>query len=206
MDRIIIHWTAGRGEANAIDRAHYHALVEADGTIVYGDHKPEANADVRDGRYAAHTRALNTGSIGIAVCAMWCAKERPFDPGPDAITHPQLTALVREVADLAETYDIAVGPKTVLTHAEVQETLGVAQRGKWDVTWLPGMPGPEAARVVGDRLRRMIAAEVRRPPPGAAGVKPARAPASLTPEGTVPSLGILARLFLALARLFGAKA
>jgi len=46
----------------------------------------------------------------------------------------------------------------VLTHAEVQPTLGVRQRGKWDITWLPGMEAPGDPIDVGDVLRAKISA------------------------------------------------
>lgn len=156
LHRVIMHWTAGAYGAIALERRHYHLLVTCTGQIVMGDLAPEANADCRDGRYAAHTRALNTGSIGVAVDAMGGAVERPFDPGPYPITEEQAQALVRAVADLCLTYDIPVSRYSVLTHAEVQPTLGVWQRNKWDITWLPGMEKPADPLVVGDMIRAGI--------------------------------------------------
>ena len=47
-----------------------------------------------------------------------------------------------------------------MSHAEVQPTLGIAQRQKWDWTWLPGFAAPQDPITTGDRLRKMIAAEV----------------------------------------------
>lgn len=108
--------------------------------------------------YAAHTRGLNTGSIGVALDAMAGAIEAPFEAGPYPITPAQVDALADQVADLAETYDIPVSPYSVLTHAEVQPNLGVWQRRKCDITWLPGMAAPGPARAVGDTLRARIAA------------------------------------------------
>ena len=158
MKRVIIHWTAGAHKANAVDRRHYHVLIEGDGTVVPGDLGPEANENTGDGQYAAHTRALNTGSIGVAVCAMHGAKERPFNAGQHPITEAQLDALAGVVADLCATYRIPIDGRHVLTHAEVQPTLGVAQRGKWDITWLPDMDAPGDPVAVGDELRGMIRA------------------------------------------------
>lgn len=63
-------------------------------------------------------------------------------------------------AELCRQYDIPVSRTTVLTHAEVQPTLGITQRGKWDVTWLPGMSGPGAPVAVGDMLRARVVAEL----------------------------------------------
>ncbi len=163
MKRIIIHWTGGRYDANASDRRHYHAIVQGDGSTVLGDHLPEANESTADGRYAAHTRALNTGSIGLAMAGMIHAREHPFSAGPQPILSSQLAAFVALVADFADNYSIPITPQTVLTHAEVQPTLGVWQRGKWDITWLPGMTGPGDAVEVGDRLREMVRAEMGAP-------------------------------------------
>lgn len=158
MKRIIMHWTGSTHKANAIDRRHYHLLIEGDGTVVPGDLAPEANESTADGQYAAHTRSLNTGSIGVALCAMHGAKERPFHAGNYPITEAQLGALADVCADLCATYRIPVDRRTVLTHAEVQPTLGVAQRGKWDVTWVPGMDAPGDPVAVGDVLRASISA------------------------------------------------
>ena len=38
MTRIIAHWSAGTHRATELDKEHYHIIVEADGTIVRGDH------------------------------------------------------------------------------------------------------------------------------------------------------------------------
>jgi len=160
MKRIVIHWSGGGHNANNTDKRHYHFIVEGDGTIVKGNHPPEANATIsnpQDGNtYAAHTRGLNTGSIGVAFAAMRGAQERPFNAGPSPITPAQLDALVKFVAKLCGEYGIPVQRDTVLTHAEVQPTLKVAQRNKWDVTWLPGMRGVGDAVAVGDGLRDRI--------------------------------------------------
>ena len=160
LHRIVMHWTAGAYGDIALERRAYHVLIDQHGRAVMGDYAPEANSDTSDGRYAAHTRALNSGSIGIAVDAMAGASESPFNAGSAPITAAQLDGLVREVASLCETYNIPVHPVSVLTHAEVQGTIGVRQRNKWDITWLPGMAAPAAPRTVGDMLRKLIAAEL----------------------------------------------
>lgn len=156
MKRIIMHWTAGAHDASALDRRHYHEIVQGDGTRVPGDLLPEANLDTRDGKYAAHTRACNTGSVGLAMAAMAGARERPFDAGPYPITDRQLKAFVAMVAEYADTYGIPITRRTVLTHAEVQPTLGIWQRGKWDIAWLPGLSRPIDPVQAGDRLRAMV--------------------------------------------------
>ncbi len=156
MQRIISHWTAGTHTANAVDRRAYHFLIQGDGSIAMGDCAPEDNLNVRDGKYAAHTRGCNTGSIGVAFCAMAGAVERPFNAGRYPITAAQISAWSRLVSALAERYRIPITRQTVLTHAEVQPTLGIQQRNKWDIVWLPGMTAVGNAIEVGDRLRAMV--------------------------------------------------
>ena len=188
MERIIIHWSGGGHKANGTDRRAYHYIIEGDGNVVDGNHPPEANAHIsnpKDGStYAAHTRGLNTGSIGVALAAMRGAQERPFSAGPSPITEAQLDALARLCAGLCTRYGIPVQRDTVLTHAEVQPTLKVAQRQKWDVTWLPGMSGVGDPVTIGDGLRyRITAALTRSAPPVAS--RPTAAPA---PSGGLLSL------------------
>ena len=163
MKRIILHWPAGTNKASKLDRQHYHFIVEGNGNVVAGDLPPEANLSTKDGEYAAHTLNCNTGSIGVAVAAMAGARERPFTAGRFPITPQQPKALAQLVARLCEQYDIPVTRQTVLSHAEVQPTLGIKQKGKWDITWLPGMEKPEDPVKTGDWLRGLVSAELPRP-------------------------------------------
>jgi len=167
MERIICHWTAGGGRANAKDKEHYHRLVEYDGRVVAGFEAIEDNIVTSDGDYARHTLNLNTGSIGVAVCGMRGATEQPFNPGPSPITEKQWRVFCILIADLCRQYAIPVTPETVLTHAEVEPTLGVKQRGKWDFTRLPFRPDLRGSRPVGDYLRRMVGESLMEvdPPP-----------------------------------------
>lgn len=160
MKRIIWHWTAGTNKATALDRKHYHFIIEGDGAIVSGNLPPEANLSTRDGEYAAHTLNCNTGSIGISLAAMAGAVERPFSAGRFPITQDQIDALTRLTARLCVKYRIPVERETVLSHAEVQPTLKIRQRGKWDIAWLPGMTETADPVKVGDFLRGMVAARM----------------------------------------------
>ena len=166
LHRIIWHWTAGSAGVLDLERRHYHLIVGQDERVYMGDHLPEANADITPGRYAAHTRALNSGSIGVAFDAMAGAVERPWSAGATPITEGMVEVMVQEIADLAETYDIPVSRYTILSHAEVQQTLGVRQRAKWDTAWLPGFDGPVDPLLVGTRMRERIAEAVAGPPIG----------------------------------------
>ena len=151
MARIIFHWTAGAHNASDYDREHYHILVNGDGTIVRGTLSIAANVNTSDGQYAAHTKNCNTGSIGVSVAAMAEAVESPFDPGPYPITVEQWSSLAAVLADLCMAYGIPVSRETVLSHAEVQDTLEIAQSGKWDISW-----PPMTAHEVGDSMRRRV--------------------------------------------------
>lgn len=138
MKRVHFHWTAGGPKASAVDKMHYHFIVEQDGTIVLGDHPVTANEKIARGApYAAHTRGANTGAIGIGLSGMAGATESPFNAGKYPITQKQFDAACQLAAVLCEFYSIEVGPKTTLTHAEVQKNLGIRQRSKWDYTRLP---------------------------------------------------------------------
>lgn len=160
MQRIIVHWTAGGHKASATDRKHYHLLLEGDGTLVRGNPSIALNqAPVKAG-YAAHTLNCNSGSIGVSLCGMAGAVERPFQAGKSPITMEQWAALPAVIAALCRRYSIPVTPSTVLSHAEVQATLGIAQRGKWDIAILPFDPALNTARKVGDSLRAAVKARL----------------------------------------------
>ncbi|WP_248311240.1 hypothetical protein [Bosea sp. UNC402CLCol] len=49
-------------------------------------------------------------------------------------------------------------PKTVLSHAEVQGTLKIAQRGKWDIARLAFDPPVGGAKACGDMFRAATSA------------------------------------------------
>lgn len=152
LTRIHFHWTGGTYEPNATDREHYHFIIDGDGAV----HDPHEPTEV-----LAHTRWANTGAIGIALAAMAQAVERPFSPGPCPVLARQLAALARLSAFLCERYDIPVSRFSTLSHSEVQPTLGIKQRQKWDINWIPGMAAPGDPITVGDRIRVMIARDLK---------------------------------------------
>jgi hypothetical protein len=156
--RVILHWTAGTNVVSSHDKEAYHFIIGGDGSVHDGKHKPEANISTSDGAYAAHTKNCNTGSIGVAIAAMHGATERPFSAGSFPIRQVQVDALVRLVAFLCHKYGIPVTSRTVLSHAEVERTLGIKQAGKIDIMWLPGMTQMGDPVAVGDILRSRIAA------------------------------------------------
>ena len=154
MNRVIVHWTAGNHRASGLDRRHYHILIEGDGKFVRGIPSIDKNdaRGVKPG-YAAHTLNCNTGSIGVSLCCMAGAVERPFKAGTAPMTRAQWDALPAVLVDLCRRYSIAVTPRTVLSHAEVQGTLGIKQRGKWDITRLAFDLAVVGATACGDHFR-----------------------------------------------------
>lgn len=159
MKRIVVHWTAGSHIASALDREHYHIIVEGDGNVVRGQMPITANVPpLREGRYAAHTRNCNSYSIGVSACGMAGATESPFTPGRFPISERQFRKLAEVIADLAKRYKIPVTDQTILTHAEVQPNLGIKQAGKWDYTRLVFKPELKGAKPVGDYLRQLVKA------------------------------------------------
>lgn len=158
LSRVIVHWTAGSHRASGLDRAHYHIVIEGDGTLSRGTPSIALNdAGGAKPGYAAHTLNCNTGSIGVALCCMAGAVESPFKPGNAPMTPIQWQALPRVVADLCRRYDIPVTPKTVLSHAEVQPNLCIKQKGKWDISRVPPVPSLVGAKACGDALRAAVA-------------------------------------------------
>ena len=162
MKRIIFHWSAGTHKASELDKKHYHFIVEGDGTVVTGKYKPEDNLSTADGVYAAHTLNCNKDSIGISLACMAGAVEAPFSSGKYPMTKAQWDAGVALGAKLAKLYKIPVSTKTVLSHAEVQGTLGIKQKGKWDFTRLSWAPDVKGATACGNLLRNQIEKELNK--------------------------------------------
>lgn len=161
LRRVHWHWTTGAHQPNDYERSRYHFLIDRDGRIHHGLHRPEANARIVGDAYAAHTASANTGAIGVALCGMAGARERPFSPGSHPITELQIDALIEFTAQLCQTYGIRVTRRTVLSHAEVQPTLGIAQKAKWDIAWLPGMRAAGDPVAIGDELRLRVMEAMR---------------------------------------------
>lgn len=156
MRRIIFHWTGGSYTPSSLDKEHYHFVIDGNGRVHAGLHKIDANIPpLREGEYAAHTRATNSYSIGIALCCMAGATEGRSN-GKYPVKEKQFERLAEVIAELCRTYNIPVTPETVLSHAEVQETLGIKQNGKWDISVLPFDTSTKGARAVGDRLRARV--------------------------------------------------
>jgi N-acetyl-anhydromuramyl-L-alanine amidase AmpD len=162
INRIVMHHSAGALEPSQFDLQHYHRMVTGHGEVLAGRFPISANAIGRHlapGTYAAHTLNLNGGAIGLALAAMANAQWNSPRACPAFPTRPQMEAFVAEAARLCVEYDIDVTRRNVLSHAEVQITLGVTQRGKWDLDYDPfGVLDSHDPVLIGDMLRERIAA------------------------------------------------
>lgn len=161
MRAIVAHWSAGGHKVSAVDREHYHFIVGGDGVVVKGDNDIADNVSTADNDYAAHTRGFNTGVIGVSMACMLNAKESPFDPGPYPMLKLQWDTLMGVIAELAVFYKISPLPNSILSHAEVQGTLGIKQNGKWDFTRLAFDPSVKGAKACGDKMRADVAARMK---------------------------------------------
>ena len=117
MKRIIIHWTAGTYYPSEYEKEHYHFLVDKDGKVHKGKFAPECNEVCRVGKYAAHTGGGNTGSIGVAICAMAGFKNKN-SAGNYPITKKQFESTMELCAQLSKQYSIDILPQNVMTHYE----------------------------------------------------------------------------------------
>lgn len=162
MKRIIVHWNAGTYKANDISKSLYHFLIEGDGTVRTGIHKPEDNNNCKDNKYAAHVAGLNTGSIGVAYCGMGDFKNRR-NSGDYPLTRKQCESGFRLIAELVKKYNIPVDQ--VKTHYEIglavkngeipKNDLTDKNIGKIDIIYLP--PYPKIPQeLIGDFIRGKV--------------------------------------------------
>lgn len=161
MQRIIGHHDGGGYHPSVVSKNAYHRLITEDGSVVDGTHPIEANSPQRKlvaGSYAAHCLNLNSGSIGLAICAMHNADwADPWGSTKFPVTYEQVQSFVKETARLCRLYGIPVTRRTVLTHAEVQTTLGVKQKSKWDFDYdIFNGSSTRDPLVVGDEWRRRV--------------------------------------------------
>ena len=160
MRRVILHWTAGTYNASANDKKHYHFLIEGDGTLIRGRPVKWNEAPI-SGSYAAHTRAANSGAIGVSVCSMAGAHDTPgLNAGNFPMKKSQWEIMAQITAELCQHYNIPIKRSTVLAHGEVQDILGITQSGKWDplrLPWKPNLSKPSVGNLFRDRVRHYFA-------------------------------------------------
>lgn len=179
MNRITGHHSAGPHKPTATDRKHYHRIVDGDGQVHAGDRAITDNAPGRpftSGTYAAHTRNLNSGNIGLSMSCM--AKAQWANPRACSAypTAAQIDAFCREAARLCREWSVQPERETLLSHAEVEITLRVPQKGKWDFDYsLLGRTFSRDPVAVGDEWRQEVRRILGSPiiaPPMAPGARP----------------------------------
>ena len=156
---LIWHWTAGRDQPSFDDLDHYNDVFDFEGNGYDGGARIEhqANYNWRKGIGVSHTRNANTGRGGLAVAGMHGAQGWPsLKWGNDPITWDGIDAMLERTAYYCHEFDIPVSRWSTLSHAEVEQTLGIKQNNKWDFMVLPGYDKPVDAVKVGDVLRKRL--------------------------------------------------
>lgn len=137
MKRIVIHWTAGRYYPTEYEKQYYHFLVDKDGKVHSGKFRPENNEICKPGKYAAHTGGGNTGSIGVAICAMAGFKNQN-SIGDFPILKKQFESTMEFCAKLASQYKIEITQDTIMTHYEFGiKNPKTTSAGKIDIIFIP---------------------------------------------------------------------
>jgi hypothetical protein len=159
LHAVIWHWSGGLDTPTEDDLDHYNDMFDKYGNQYDGSSRAEhqANYDWRKGIGASHTRNANTGRIGMAVAGMHQAEGWPaLKWGENPITWEGIDAMLERTADYCREFDIPVSRWSTLSHAEVEQTLGIRQKNKWDFMVLPGFSKPVNAVQVGDMLRTRL--------------------------------------------------
>jgi len=155
---VVWHWTAGANGLIELEKEAYNFLTDTKGNIYDGNSTiaEQVNYDWRQGIGASHTKSMNTGWVGISQDAMAGANGWPMNWGSHPITWEGIDAMLEQTWDVCKEYKIPVSRWTTLSHAEVQPTLGIPQRNKWDYMVLPGYVRPEDPVKIGDILRNRM--------------------------------------------------
>lgn len=156
---VVWHWTAGANGLIELEKKAYNFLHDTKGNTYDGNATiaEQVMYDWRRGIGASHTKSMNTGWIGLSVDAMAGAVQtNPITWGSHPITWEGIDAMLEQTADLHREYGFPISRWTTLSHAEVQPTLGVKQRWKWDYVVLPGDTKSRDPVEVGDILRERL--------------------------------------------------
>jgi N-acetyl-anhydromuramyl-L-alanine amidase AmpD len=156
LNKITLHWTAGRNIPNAEEMKHYHYLIDANGLLYKGFYAPEDNLNCVDGKYAQHCGGGNTNNIGVAFCGCSVPKGIPVKDTAYPLTRKQLEKGFELCAQLCKKYNIPIDKAHVFTHYE----FGLAHpktssAGKIDITYMHPFP-KENKNTCGDFIRNKI--------------------------------------------------
>jgi hypothetical protein len=156
LNKITIHWSAGRNIPNAEELKHYHYMIDSNGLVYKGQYAPEDNINVNDGKYAQHCGGGNTNNIGVAFCGCWVPKGIAVKNTQFPLTRVQLERGFKLCAELCNKYNIPIDKQHVFTHYE----FGLAHpktssAGKIDITYMHPFPA-ENKNTCGDFIRAKI--------------------------------------------------
>lgn len=162
LHSVVWHWSGGTGSISSAEFESYNCIVTDKAVkgpgraIVKGRFNPKTQANYSPGQAASHTRNANTHRIGIAMSCMFGAKESPLNVGNHPVTFDHIDNMLLMTARYCKEYDIIPSPYTTLTHAEVQGTLNIKQKAKWDITWLPNHKRVMDPHYIGELLRERL--------------------------------------------------
>lgn len=138
IDKIYLHWTAGRYHQFYDD---YHINIDDDGAIIITcDNLTELKA---------HTWRRNTNAVGIALCCCYNAHANSgydTDFGEYPPTKAQIETAAKVVAALCDCLGLAVTRSNVMTHCEaaMEDDYGPFSgdpETRWDLWYLPDYDG-----------------------------------------------------------------
>lgn len=156
LNKITIHWTAGRNKPSSHELECYHFLIDADGYLYKGKYAPEDNIDCYDGKYAAHCGGGNTGNIGVAFCGCYVPNGIPVKNTQFPLTRKQMEKGFSFVAELCKKYNIPITKSTVFTHYEFGlKHPKTSSAGKIDITYMHPFPA-ETKDSCGNFIRNKI--------------------------------------------------
>lgn len=152
LKRVCLHWTAGSLSVNSVDKRHYHYIVDGQGVVHNGIHKPQSNAKQLSNRdkYAAHCAGGNSYTLGVAVCGGF----KGYRLG--AYTQKSLERACELIAKVCKNEGIEVTPDTVYTHYEFgKKHPNTDSGGKIDINQIP-WDTAISPNEVGNEIRRKI--------------------------------------------------
>lgn len=156
LNKITLHWTAGRNTPTADEKKHYHFLIDSKGALYKGTYAPEDNINCNDGKYSQHCGGGNTGNIGIAFCGCYVPNCIPVKNSNFPLTRVQLERGFKLAADLCKKYNIPIDKDHVFTHYEFGKAHpNTSSAGKIDITYMHPFPTVNKT-ACGDFIRSKI--------------------------------------------------
>jgi hypothetical protein len=178
-NRITAHHTGGGYRPTADDLRAYHISIDGEGQRHKGVHPLDANAAgkaLTTGAYYPHTWKLNSGNFGISVCSMvkgdW-NNPRATAAYPRAV---QIDAMIEEIALRCREFSIQPSRTHTLSHAEVEPTLGVKQKNKWDFDYQIRTVAVREPVSIFDEIRQEVSKQLGVTPLAPAPTAPAARP------------------------------